>query len=33
VVARNPFAKRSAIVPGKLLVTFLGGDPGGRGTG
>ncbi len=28
VVARNPFAKRSAIVPGKLLVTFLGGDPG-----
>src|SRR5882724_1301096 len=28
VVARNPFAKRRGIVPGKLLVTFLGGDPG-----
>src|ERR1700733_4159385 len=28
VVARNPFAKRRGIEPGKLLVTFLGGDPG-----
>jgi uncharacterized protein (DUF1697 family) len=28
VVARNPFAERRGIVPGKLLVTFLGGDPG-----
>jgi Protein of unknown function (DUF1697) len=30
VVARNPFAERRGIVPGKLLVTFLGGDPGKR---
>jgi len=28
VIARNPFATRRGIVPGKLLVTFLGGDPG-----
>lgn len=28
VVARNPFAKRSGIEPGKLLVNFLAGDPG-----
>jgi len=28
VVARNPFAKRSGIEPGKLLVNFLSGDPG-----
>ena len=28
VVARNPFAKRSGIEPGKLLVNFLTGDPG-----
>jgi uncharacterized protein (DUF1697 family) len=28
VVARNPFAKRRGIEPGKLLVTFLDGDPG-----
>ena len=28
VVARNPFAKRRGIEPGKLLVTFLAGDPG-----
>jgi uncharacterized protein (DUF1697 family) len=28
VIARNPFAKRRGIEPGKLLVTFLGGDPG-----
>jgi uncharacterized protein (DUF1697 family) len=28
VVARNPFAKRRDIEPGKLLVTFLGADPG-----
>ena len=27
VVARNPFAKRSGIEPGKLLVNFLTGDP------
>jgi uncharacterized protein (DUF1697 family) len=30
VVARNPFAKRRGIEPGKLLVTFLGADPGGE---
>lgn len=28
VVARNPFAKRSGIEPGKLLVNFLTGDLG-----
>ena len=28
VVARNPFAKRSGIEPGKLLVNFLTDDPG-----
>ena len=28
VVARNPFAKRSSIEPGKLLVNFLAADPG-----
>jgi uncharacterized protein (DUF1697 family) len=28
VVAKNPFAKRKNINPGKLLVTFLSGDPG-----
>ena len=28
VIARNPFAKRRGIEPGKLLVTFLAGDPG-----
>ncbi len=28
VVAKNPFAKRHCIHPGKLLVTFLSGDPG-----
>jgi uncharacterized protein (DUF1697 family) len=27
VVARNPFAKRSGIEPGKLLVNFLTADP------
>jgi uncharacterized protein (DUF1697 family) len=27
VAARNPFAKRRGIEPGKLLVTFLAGDP------
>ena len=27
VVARNPFAKRSGIEPGKLLVNFLAADP------
>ena len=27
VVARNPFAKRAGIEPGKLVVTFLAGDP------
>lgn len=27
-IARNPFAKRSGIEPGKLLVTFLAADPG-----
>lgn len=26
-IARNPFAKRSGIEPGKLLVTFLGSHP------
>jgi uncharacterized protein (DUF1697 family) len=28
VIARNPFAKRSGIEPGRLLVTFLATDPG-----
>ena len=28
VVARNPFAKRNGIEPGKLLVNFLAADPG-----
>jgi uncharacterized protein (DUF1697 family) len=28
VVAKNPFARRSGIEPGKLLVTFLAIDPG-----
>jgi len=28
VVAKNPFAKRRDIHPGKLLVTFLSDDPG-----
>lgn len=28
VVARNPFATRRGIVPGKLAVTFLAADPG-----
>jgi uncharacterized protein (DUF1697 family) len=28
VVARNPFAKRKDIEPGKLLVNFLGDKPG-----
>jgi uncharacterized protein (DUF1697 family) len=28
VIARNPFAGRSEIVPGKLLVWFLAADPG-----
>jgi uncharacterized protein (DUF1697 family) len=27
VIARNPFAKRSGIEPGKLLVNFLAADP------
>lgn len=27
VIARNPFGSRSGIEPGKLLVTFLSGDP------
>jgi uncharacterized protein (DUF1697 family) len=28
VLARNPFAERSGIEPGKLLVNFLAADPG-----
>jgi uncharacterized protein (DUF1697 family) len=28
VIARNPFAGRTEIEPGKLVVTFLAGDPG-----
>jgi uncharacterized protein (DUF1697 family) len=28
IISRNPFAKRSNIEPGKLLVTFLATDPG-----
>jgi uncharacterized protein (DUF1697 family) len=31
VIAKNPFAKREDIDPGKLLVVFLGGDPGETG--
>ena len=31
VIARNPFAKRRGIEPGKLLVSFLGSDPGEEG--
>jgi uncharacterized protein (DUF1697 family) len=31
VIARNPFAKRRGIEPGKLLVSFLASDPGGEG--
>jgi len=27
IIARNPFAKRSGIDPGKLVVTFLGVEP------
>jgi len=30
-VARNPFAKRRGIHPGKLLVTFLADDPSAEG--
>jgi uncharacterized protein (DUF1697 family) len=30
VTARNPFAKRRGIEPGKLLVAFLAGDPDGE---
>jgi uncharacterized protein (DUF1697 family) len=33
VMARNPFAKRRGIEPGKLLVTFLVGDPDGEARG
>jgi len=28
VIARSPFAKRHGIEPGKLVVSFLAGDPG-----
>ena len=28
VIAKNPFAKREGLDPGKLIVTFLGTDPG-----
>jgi uncharacterized protein (DUF1697 family) len=28
IIVRNPFAKRSGIEPGKLLVNFLASDPG-----
>jgi uncharacterized protein (DUF1697 family) len=31
VVAKNPFARRTDIEPGKLLVNFLPGDPGDEG--
>ncbi len=31
VVARNPFARRKDIEPGKLLVNFLASDPGKQG--
>ena len=27
MIARNPFAKRTDIEPGKLIVLFLGGEP------
>jgi len=30
-VARNPFAKRRGLEPGKLLVTFLSGEPDATG--
>jgi uncharacterized protein (DUF1697 family) len=33
VVSNNPFAKRSNIEPGKLLVTFLATDPGDAARG
>jgi uncharacterized protein (DUF1697 family) len=32
-IARNPFAGRSGIEPGKLLVTFLAADPGKEARG
>jgi uncharacterized protein (DUF1697 family) len=31
VVAKNPFAKRRGIAPGKLLASFLASDPGEEG--
>jgi uncharacterized protein (DUF1697 family) len=31
VIARNPVAKRRGIEPGKLLVTFLSGEPSAEG--
>jgi uncharacterized protein (DUF1697 family) len=31
VIAKNPFAKRRGIEPGKLLVSFLASDPGEEG--
>ena len=31
VIARNPFATRDGIEPGKLLVTFLAADPAAEG--
>ncbi len=31
VLARNPFAKRRGVEPGKLLVSFLASDPGEEG--
>jgi uncharacterized protein (DUF1697 family) len=31
VIAKNPFAKRRGIAPGKLLVSFLASDPGDEG--
>jgi len=30
IIARNPFAKRSGIEPGKLVVTFLGAEPNAK---
>ena len=33
VIARNPFAKRKGIEPGKLIVTFLADEPSRRGKG
>ena len=33
VVARNPFAKRRGIEPGKLLIVFLASDPGAEARG